>query len=386
MSSPDVFAPSPGQDAAIRAVRRWIADPAAPQVFCLAGVAGSGKSTLVQEIVGQSGRSWLYAAYTGKAALVMQRKGCHGARTLHSLIYRPEGDAIVDEDGRSSPTFRLWGESPLIDAFGVVVDEGSMVDDELADDLLSFGRRVLVMLDPAQLPPIEGGGYFSRRDPDVFLTEVHRQARDSGILDLATFVREGGDVLTRVGWSTADCEVVSRDRVRGPELFQRMVQADQVVVGTNATRHQFNARYRKLCRISDSLPVPGEKLICLRNERRTGLLNGSMWRSLETSPGGGSSTVDLRVETLDGLYPSRLTSRSWIHHFEGREADLLKIGPVRLGFQEFDFGYFITAHKAQGSQWDDVVVYDESRVFRKDRARWLYTGITRAARRLLVVT
>jgi exodeoxyribonuclease-5 len=54
-------------------------------------------------------------------------------------------------------------------------------------------------------------------------------------------------------------------------------------------------------------------------------------------------------------------------------------------YDEFDYGYVLTVHKAQGSQWDDVVLFDESGVFAESRQRWLYTGVTRAAQRLTVV-
>ena len=57
----------------------------------------------------------------------------------------------------------------------------------------------------------------------------------------------------------------------------------------------------------------------------------------------------------------------------------------RRGSDAFDYGYVLTVHKAQGSQWDDVVLFDESWAFREHRDRWLYTGITRAAERLTVV-
>ena len=59
--------------------------------------------------------------------------------------------------------------------------------------------------------------------------------------------------------------------------------------------------------------------------------------------------------------------------------------PQRKRYDEFDYGYVLTVHKAQGSQWDDVVLFDESFAFPDSRARWLYTGVTRAAKRLTVV-
>lgn len=57
----------------------------------------------------------------------------------------------------------------------------------------------------------------------------------------------------------------------------------------------------------------------------------------------------------------------------------------RKPYDEFDYGYVLTVHKSQGSQWDDVVLFDESFAFQDSRARWLYTGITRAAKKLSIV-
>jgi exodeoxyribonuclease-5 len=270
----------------------------------------------------------------------------------------------------------------------VVIDECSMVGTEVGRDLLSFGKKILVCGDPAQLPPIQGGGFFTSGTPDFELTQVHRQARESGILELATHVREGGGLRDRVGWrsTSGDCEVISRDQWTAAQIMGRMMDADQVIVGTNRTRHEWNDRHRRLLGVGQPMPVAGDKVICLRNERRTGLLNGSRWRVLEASASADRKVVDLRLATEDGTYPAEVTTRSWSDHFLGREKRLDDLGPIRMSCQEFDFGYYVTCHKAQGSQWDDVVLYDESGVFDEDtRRRWLYTGITRATRRILVV-
>lgn len=371
------------QDEVLVGLSRWMRDSSASQVKRLFGYAGVGKTTLVRELVAAAGKPWLYAAYTGKAASVMRQKGCEGAQTIHSLIYRPDGRSTPASPGEKRRlAFRLWDESPLRWAPGVVVDECSMVDEDVGRDLLSFGKKVLVCGDPAQLPPVGGGGFFTSGEPDYFLDEVHRQARESGILDLATHVREGGALAGRIGWSTEDCAVVARDRTRGAQIWRRMVDADQVIVGTNRTRHEFNRRRRLLSGVDGPLPVAGDKLICLRNERSVGLWNGSLWRCRGAVPHEGQDTVALEI--ADDDTGRELDVCSWTHHFLGREAELEE--RPRMWHHEFDFGWNITCHKSQGSQWDDVVLFDESGVFGEDTARrWLYTGITRAARRLLVV-
>jgi exodeoxyribonuclease-5 len=176
---------SPQQDAALAAVARWL-KAGEPRVFRLFGYAGTGKTTLARHIAESAGGDVAFAAFTGKAAHVMRGKGCKGATTIHSLIYRTRGE---DENG---PTFTLNDDSAAGKSALIVIDECSMVDEEIGRDLLSFGKPVLVLGDPAQLPPIAGGGFFTSAEPDVMLTEVHRQAFDDPIIRMSMIVREGG--------------------------------------------------------------------------------------------------------------------------------------------------------------------------------------------------
>src|ERR1041384_1273561 len=184
---------TPHQDAALNAVARWLqAKPGsngAPQVFRLFGYAGTGKTTLAKHLAEHADGEVKFAAFTGKAASVMRGKGCRGASPIHSLIYRAR------ESGEEIPSFDLWEDAPASKAELIIIDECSMVDAELGRDLLSFGVPVLVLGDPAQLPPIttgaNGGGFFTEHEPDVMLTEVHRQAQDNPIIRLSMEIRSG---------------------------------------------------------------------------------------------------------------------------------------------------------------------------------------------------
>src|SRR5205807_10462487 len=118
----------------------------------------------------------MFGALTGKAASVMRSKGCAGAPTIHGMIYH------AHDSGEETPSFDLWHEGPAAKARLIVIDECSMVEAELGRDLLSFGAPLLVLGDPAQLPPIQGGGFFTAAEPDAMLTEVHRQARGDPIV------------------------------------------------------------------------------------------------------------------------------------------------------------------------------------------------------------
>ncbi len=252
------------QDEALKAVASWLAAKDGPQLFRLFGYAGAGKSTLARHLADHVEGLVIFAAFTGKAALVMRSKGCTDARTIHSLIYRAT-DTETEE-----PSFELNDDSDAARAKLIVIDECSMVDEELGRDLLSFGRKVLVLGDPAQLPPVKGGGFFTEAEPDVMLTEVHRQAAGNPIIRLSMAIREGG----RIERGTfGDTRVIGRDEL-DPTL---VTGADQVLVGMNKTRRAYNGRLRELRGFAGALPQSGEKLVCLRNNRKKGLLNGALF-------------------------------------------------------------------------------------------------------------
>jgi AAA domain len=157
---------TPHQDAALTAASNWLkAARGRASIFRLFGYAGTGKTTLAKHLAEGVDGKVLFAAFTGKAACVMRSKGCQGAATIHSLIYKAR------ESGEEMPSFELWDEAPASKAKLIVIDECSMVDAELARDLMSFGVPLLVLGDPAQLPPIQGGGFFTDAEPDAMLTE-----------------------------------------------------------------------------------------------------------------------------------------------------------------------------------------------------------------------
>ncbi|WP_024506239.1 ATP-dependent RecD-like DNA helicase [Bradyrhizobium sp. ARR65] len=366
---------TPHQDAALKAVADWLkAKPGragTPQVFRLFGFAGTGKTTLARHIAEGVDGEVKFAAFTGKAALVMRNKGCEGASTIHSLIYRAR------ESGEEQPSFELWDDAPASKARLIVIDECSMVDADLGRDLLSFDCPLLVLGDPAQLPPIQGGGFFTDAEPDAMLTEVHRQAQDDPIVRMSMDVREGRSL--EFG-SFGDSEVVSRKEL-DPE---RVMEADQVLVGRNNTRRAYNMRMRQRQNIEDKFPVAGDKLVCLRNNRKKGLFNGGLWRvKSRTTPRATSKILTMRVMP-DEEFGHKVTKVSVRQDcFEGGIETIP--WEQRKPYDEFDYGYVLTVHKSQGSQWNDVVLFDESFAFQDSRARWLYTGITRAAKRLSVV-
>lgn len=345
-------------------------------VFRVFGFAGTGKTTLVKHFAESIEGKTVYGAFTGKAAMVMRQNGCAGATTLHSMIY-----SCVEDDQTGQITY-VWNEdADCGNAALIAVDECSMVDEPMARDILRHDRPVLVLGDPAQLPPVSGAGYFTEAEPDVMLTEIHRQARDNPIIALATTVREGGSLA----FGTWGGSSVISTRDLNPQM---VLAADQVLVGLNKTREGWNGRMRELLGRKSYLPAPEDRLVCLKNDKAKGLFNGGLFRVLEVKPPktGRAANGEIAMEILDlntegANRPVKVWSR--LECFRGGLDKLPR--EARRGLQEFAFGYALTVHKSQGSQWPNVLVRDESGSFGTERRRHLYTAITRAAERVTIV-
>jgi len=381
------------QQQAVDAIGRWMSTD--QQVFRLFGYAGTGKTTLAKYAA--SGAT-LFCAFTGKAAYVLRQKGCE-AFTIHQLIYCPKERSkmklkeleseiknTTDEDEierlqklidfehkkLNSPSFVLNPDSPVKTADCIVVDECSMVDEQMAYDLMSFGTKILVLGDPAQLPPVMGNGFFIKAEPDFMLTEIHRQAKGNPIIDLATRIRQreflqpDGDMI--VPWGS-----VKPDEVLG---------YDQILVGKNRTRKGTNRKIRELLERGSDIPIEGDRLVCLRNDHEVGLLNGGIWEV--------ESCYDTGEEFLDMIIKDPETDSGFIaveahrHYFEDTDDKPIPWW-IRKEAQEFDYGYALTVHKSQGSEWDKVLIFDESGVFGRDAHKWLYTAITRAQKEVTLV-
>jgi exodeoxyribonuclease V len=358
----------PQQDAALKAAAGWL-KRGEPKLFRLFGYAGTGKTTLARKIAEGVEGDVAFGAFTGKAALVMRAKGCAEARTIHSLIYR------ASETETGEPSFVLNEDSAVARSKLVIIDECSMVDAELGRDLLSFGKPVLVLGDPGQLPPVKGGGFFTSAEPDVMLTEVHRQAADNPILRLSMLVREGKRLSPG---AYGESQIVKRAEIDS----DMATKANQLLVGLNRTRRAYNMRMRELFGRAGEFPEAGDKLVCLKNNHKKGLLNGGIWLVKSTA---ATRKKKLLMNVISEDDPAEKPRRIGVlpEFFQGLEETLPPV--VRKDSDEFDYGYALTVHKAQGSQWDNVILFDESYAFREHRARWLYTGITRAAKRLAIV-
>jgi ATP-dependent exoDNAse (exonuclease V) alpha subunit len=188
-------------------------------------------------------------------------------------------------------------------------------------------------------------------------------------------VREGKRLdLGRYG----DSRIIRRREIEADSV----TRADQVLVGLNRTRRLYNTRIRELNGYRDPMPAVGEKLVCLRNDKTKGLLNGGTWL-IQAMRGLSNDFVKLDVMPEDESRRRPVEVSVLRAFFEGGDEEIPFA--VRRESDEFTYGYALTVHKAQGSQWDDLVLFDESYAFREHRSRWLYTGLTRAAKSITVV-
>jgi len=341
------------------------------QIYRVFGWAGTGKSTLARHFAENIDGDVAFGSFTGKAALVMRQNGCEGARTIHSMIY------IADENSKTGQvTYRLNKQSFLTEVALIVIDECSMVDEELARDLMSFGKPILVLGDPGQLPPVKGTGYFTQAEPDIMLTEIHRQAKDNPIIHIATMLRN--QQMPKIG-TYGDSVITNK------LLTSDLLDADQVLVGRNATRQTFNSKIRKLKGFDPESPEVGDKLICLQNDKDLGIFNGGMFDVKQILKANSAKTqfLNMRLQSQD---EDRLPFLSRVHKSFFFDDVPTPHWKTLKGSQQFDYGYSITTHRAQGSQWGDVFVMgNEAYCFRDDRWKWLYTSVTRAQEKIKMV-
>ena len=391
------------------------------QVFVLSGYAGTGKTFLIDYVVREAlhlkaGDEAVFVSPTGKAAANLVKNGTI-AGTVHSLIYMRDGDEFdVDENGEIIEKHALsFIKREKIDERIrlIIVDEASMVNETVLYDLLSFNVKCLFCGDGAQLPPVNGECPLLG-NPNYTLTQIVRQAKDNPIIQVATMAREGKRIpYGKYGDKVC---VVGRNALSPAERKRLFLKADQIICGRNKTRNSLNAEIRgyKGIPVEQELPIEGEKLICTLNDwekpldkdERFYLVNGIIGTAKEIVPSFDDlatmeCTADFFEESVKVPFDTGIFTKGEYTHLYGDRAVTLADGTVvhESNFQllrklravseevicRFEFAYAVTCHKAQGSEFNFVIVFDESWVFDEERDRWLYTAITRAKEKLLII-
>lgn len=380
------------------------------QYVTVGGYAGTGKTSIIPYLVdylrrGRWGRL-AFAAFTGKASFVMKTKLREAGvidpddfcGTLHSLMYVPLMKEVKIK-GVKKKVISGWRKKEDLDVTAVIVDEASMVNRELWNDLLSYDVPIIAIGDHGQLPPV-GGKFNLMQSPQLMLTKVHRQALDSPIIQLSQRVRQTGKLV--LGYPKSLHQPVFAMNWRDPRCQNTFkginFQQDIICLcGFNSTRVELNNMIREKKKWKMKFPYLGERMICLRNNHNSGVMNGQIGTLTFGMPSGHPGLMNATVK-MDGIGDDYLTliydgCFGQVSYDEVFEMNLRKKyekamkdhGCINLDL--FDYGYAITVHKSQGSEWDKVILFDQRNKYQNDDdyRRWLYTAVTRAREKLFVI-
>ncbi len=395
------------QQIIIDEILRWYKE-AKEQVMVISGFAGTGKTTIMSHLpkVLPDTTRITFNTFTGKASSVLFNKlkdsdvwGVN-TTTLHKLMYKPkikrERDGTEYVDG--------WEKNESIPYDLIIVDEASMISEELFSDIIGYDKPVIFIGDSFQLPPIFGD-FNVMNAPDFSLTSIHRQAEGSPIIQLSKYIRENW-MLPRDLNSNAIKEIVwwkKEDRV----FFDKIPFLNPNIItlsGLNKTRKFFNYHIRNLCGYNQAGIInPGERIVCLKNN------DVIMKTSVQYVMNGITGTVknvsgtkhdriknisidfDMYEDDVHCLSDTRCFGEIDKRRLAKISGDPRNKAYAKLRKQKainmIDYGYNITVHKSQGSEWAGVILINERSSYMKDEdyARWLYTAITRASTKLFIV-
>lgn len=372
------------QLAAIDHIWDWYCSGGPP--FRLAGLAGTGKTTTIASLPSALPMlRFAFCAPTNKAANVLRGKlpGSAQVTTVHGLIYKQRmkepGVPARDDDGALifDALDNMRGDADL-----VVVDEASMIDSRMWSDLTSYGVPVLAVGDPFQLPPVRDS-FCLMKSADFTLTDIQRQVADSPIIRLAYMVRSGDEVpFGELGQG-----------VRKIRYQRHNPQVDGISSVALAWRNKTVAKLNKGAREAQGLASdyvePGEPVISYSSDPLRGIYNNMSGRMTEFVPDPISDALAFARISIDGEHLWEGTvHRDQFAHGKALRDDWQyrsRFGPVRHAC--WDYAYALTVHRAQGSEWDAVIVDDRTYHGKRanDHQKWLYTAITRAKERLTII-
>lgn len=363
------------------------------QVYEISGPAGSGKTTMILYAIDKLGielENVAFLAYMGKAVTQMMRNKLP-ARTIHSFIYRYVKVPVRDENGnivrKPNGKTKMKGEFQLIDQLPenielIVIDEGSMVSEKIAMDILSFGKPVIVLGDLNQLPPVFGKPFFLQ-EPDYILTEIMRQNEGNPIIWLSQRILNKEKMIPGVYGNSAIIE-------KSDLTDYTLKHASIILTGTNKLRYMINVKFREEIFAYKNLDIPhyGEKIICRKNNWNRCIGNGYYLTNGMTgfvdyvdreSYNKKSISIDFRPDFLKSSYKNVKIDYDHLYSSPTTEMDLEEESFYDFTLDKFEWANAITVHSSQGSQWDNVLYLDERMGGNEDfHKKLMYTAITRA--------
>lgn len=399
-------------------------------ILTIGGFAGTGKSTLLGVFAAETKRQVAYVTLTGRASSVLRTKlKAAGAKfaeqpappenlqkryaagkhinpkfveryafdtpnasyvgTIHSLLYRP----VIDE---KTEELKGWVKRETLDRRYelLVVDEASMVDEAIMRDLQSYGVPIVAVGDHGQLPPVMGSGSLMK-SPDLRLEKIHRQAEGDPIIQLSAAIRETGELQPQRFDGRGGIRFMRRDKPETIEaIFREARSSDSlldvaVLCWANKTRIRMNSHARKGAGFR-GCPNLGEIVICLKNAppvfngmRAQLMAAGDLQGHRVMAPGFFKD--EGFTESLE-MCAAQFNRERVFSNLEELQERLPGCFAMKQAGQFFDYGYGLTVHKSQGSQFQHAVVYVDRRVepWSEDWRRWAYTAVTRSAGRLTV--
>ncbi len=375
----------------------------------VAGFAGTGKTTLISEfrksLFKENDNLYVaFVTFTGKASTVIQEKlnknECNYPTdyvgTIHRLIYEP----VFGWDRKGKKIIVEWKRAPYLYQNLIIIDEASMVSTELFNDLSSYGIPIVAFGDHGQLAPVNGETTSLIKNPDFILTKIHRQAESNPIISLSRYIRDNGKIP--VGVYGEGVFKIPLEHEKCKELLDKAdyTSPDQVVLcGFNKTRVALTKKIRTQLGFNREEPYAGERVICLKNNPNNKLMNGQLgtmvWLTYDEPE---LLEVTVQLDGFEEMYSGIVCNCFCIEDYSiifdkiinsGKEYIKLlkkKKSPF-LSVDFFDFGYVISVHKSQGSEFNKVILFEQRSSYWDDDyyRRWLYTGVTRAKEKLFIV-
>ena len=384
---------SSDQKFVLESLLSWIKNPK-NGFITVGGYAGTGKTTITAILrtllkKQSPNLSVSFACFTGKASQVLKSKLLEqkamfkgdSIGTLHSLMYKPK----VDKNGQIIG----WGKVSDIDRDLIVIDEASMITQDMWRDICSYGVPIIAIGDHGQLPPV-GDSYSLMNNPQLRLETIHRHAQDNPILQVATLARTTGKIPFQDFSSTV--RKVARGTQEAQEIIDKIFNSFDdntlILCGRNATRVRLNQQIRSRLDFLSDEPVIGEQVICLKNNYKNltrPIYNGMIGKLIKLALSDKHwYEAEILFHGEEVPYQGRISRYQF--HKEKYLAEVKGIHYKEIG-DRFDFGYALTVHKSQGSQADRVLLFEEPSTYWEDElwSRWLYTAVTRAVKELYII-
>ncbi len=386
---------SPDQKKVLSNLTDWLSQSKSNYIT-VGGYAGTGKTTLIsllRKLIHhhQPKKSVAFACFTGKASQVLKNKLLQNQAvypkdfcgTIHSLMYTPS----VDKEGRISG----WHKNKKLKQDLIIIDEASMVTSDIWQDLLDYGVPIIAVGDHGQLPPI-GDKFNLMQSPKLTLEHIHRQAQDSPIIQVATLARTTGKIPQKS--FSSNIKKITPNHPDANDIFENFfssstkAQNTLVLCATNNTRIKLNQQIRNKRGFDHPEPQIGETLICLKNnyDNKDGPIYNGMSGVVQNISPYSDHWFEAKIHFPD----ENRTYQGQISRYQFNQSGYLDTVPglhySKIG-DRFDFGYAITVHKAQGSQAETVILFEQRNRYQSDDewSRWLYTAVTRAQENLYII-